>query len=37
MMFTLQEAVQVDGDVLFGLLKKVVPSIYKHLVCIELL
>lgn len=25
------EAVQVDGDVLFGLLKKVVPSIYKHL------
>lgn len=28
----LQEAIQVDGDVLFGLLKKTQPSVYKHIV-----
>ena len=28
----LQEAVKIDGDVLFGLLKKVCPATYKHLV-----
>lgn len=30
--FLLQEAIQVDGDVLFGLLKKTQPSVYKHIV-----
>lgn len=28
----LQEAIQVDGDVLFGLLKKTQPAVYKHIV-----
>jgi hypothetical protein len=27
-----QETLQVDGDILFGLLKKVAPNVYKHLV-----
>ena len=27
-----QETLRVDGDILFGLLKKVAPSVYKHLV-----
>lgn len=31
-LFLLQEAIQVDGDVLFGLLKKTQPSVYKHIV-----
>ena len=30
--FTRQEAIQVDGDILYKLLKKVSPSAYKHLV-----
>ena len=30
----LQEAVQVDGDVLFGLLKKSSSAVYKHMVSI---
>ena len=32
----LQEAIQVDGDVLFGLLKRTNPPVYKHLVSIAL-
>lgn len=31
-----QETLRVDGDILFGLLKKVAPSVYKHLVSIDL-
>lgn len=27
-----QETLRMDGDILFGLLKKVAPSVYKHLV-----
>jgi hypothetical protein len=27
-----QETLRVDGDILFGLLKKVAPGVYKHLV-----
>lgn len=27
-----QEAVQLDGDVLFGLTKKTSPTVYKHMV-----
>lgn len=32
-----QETLQVDGDILFGLLKKVSPNVYKHLVSTWLL
>jgi hypothetical protein len=31
-----QETLRVDGDILFGLLKKVAPSVYKHLVSTSL-
>ncbi|PSN41515.1 TBC1 domain family member 10B, partial [Blattella germanica] len=31
------ETLQVDGDILFGLLKKVTPSVYKHLVSVKII
>jgi hypothetical protein len=31
-----QETLRVDGDILFGLLKKVAPGVYKHLVSTSL-
>ena len=32
-----QEAIQLDGDVLFGLVKRTYPAIYKHLVSLWIL